>query len=211
MLWCPCYWPESRIKIRVAVNAFATTGRECTLPSQYSGRLTSGKGYPARAQCGRPVIRSDLQWSDAIWPWTRAARSLTSGQRPRSEIVNKVTHTLTCTACAPLSVSVTTQNGGRSLEVLRGLVVLVAAPTNGWRSFFFRFQEAERHTVGHPKIALDLLCLKDATLCLFSHLNLVLSSFAHHKSDLGWSTFSCVHWSVVGEVAPLVPLGPGWK
>ena len=36
-----------------------------------------------------------------------------------------------------------------------------------------------------------------------------LSSFAHHKSDLGWSTFSCVHWSVVGEVAPPVPLGPG--
>ena len=34
-------------------------------------------------------------------------------------------------ACAPLSVSVTTQNGGRSLEVLRGLVVLIAAPTNG--------------------------------------------------------------------------------
>ena len=38
MLWCPCYWPESRIKIRVAVNAFATTGRECTLPSQYGSR-----------------------------------------------------------------------------------------------------------------------------------------------------------------------------
>ena len=54
----------------------------------------------------------------------------------------------------------------------------------------FRFQEAERHTGGHPKIALDPLCLKDATLCLFSHLNLVLSSFAPHKSDLGWSTFS---------------------
>ena len=28
---------------------------------QLSGRLTSGKGYPARAQCVRPVIRSDLQ------------------------------------------------------------------------------------------------------------------------------------------------------
>ena len=33
-----CYWPESRIKIRVAVNSFATTGRECTLPSQYGAR-----------------------------------------------------------------------------------------------------------------------------------------------------------------------------
>ena len=97
----------------------------------------------------------------------------------------------------------------RSLEVLRGLVVLIAAPNNGRRSFFFRFQEAEHHTGVHPKIALDPLCLKDATLCLFPQLNLVLSSFAHHKSDLGWSTFSCVHWSVVGEVAPPVPLGPG--
>ena len=47
--------------------------------ANYSGRLTSGKGYPARAQCVRPVIRSDLQWSDAIWPRTRAARSRTSG------------------------------------------------------------------------------------------------------------------------------------
>ena len=111
--------------------------------------------------------------------------------------------------CAPLCVSVTTQNGGCSLEVLRGLVVLIAAPNNGRRSFFFRFWEAERPTGGQPKIALDPLCLKDATLCLLSHLNLVLSGFAHHKSDLGWSTFGCVHWSVVGEVAPPVALGPG--
>ena len=51
--------------------------------------------------------------------------------------------------------------------------------------------------------------LNTATLCLFSHLNLVLSGFAHHKSDFGWSTFGCVHWSVVGEVAPPVPPGPG--
>ena len=122
-------------------------------------------------------------------------------------------------ACALLSVSVTTQNGGRSLEVLRGLVVLIAAPNNGRRSFFFRFQEAERPTGGHPKIALVPLCLKEATLYLFSHFNLVLSGFAHHKSDLGWSTFGCVHRSVAGEVAPPpsppppppppVPLGPG--
>ena len=66
---------------------------ECS-PS-FSGRLTSGKGYPARAQCVRPVIRSDLQWSDAIWPRTRAARSRTSGRDRRS--INKVTHTLTWT------------------------------------------------------------------------------------------------------------------
>ena len=88
-------------------------------------------------------------------------------------------------------------------------VVLIAAPNNRRRSFFFRFQEAERHTAGHPKIALDPLCLKDATLSLFSHLNLVLSGFAHHKSDFGWSTFGCVHWSVVGEVAP--PSTPGTR
>ena len=80
-------------------------------------------------------------------------------------------------------------------------VVLIAAPNNRRRSFFFRFQEAERRTGGHPKITLDPLCLKDATLCLFSHLNWVLNGFAHHKSDFGWSNFGCVHWSVVGEVA----------
>ena len=82
------------------------------------------------------------------------------------------------------------------------LVVLIAAPNNRRRSFFFRFQEAERPTGGTPKIALDPLCFKEATLCLFSHINLVLSGFAHHKGDLGLSTFGCVHWSVVGEVAP---------
>ena len=61
-------------------------------------------------------------------------------------------------------------------------VVLIAAPNNRRRSFFFRFQEAERNTGGHPKIALDPLCLKDATLCLFSHLNLVLRGFAHLRA-----------------------------
>ena len=136
----------------------------------------------------------------------RAARSHTRGRVGDCKQSDSYTDIY---ACAPLSVSVTTQNGGRSLEVLRGLVVLIAASNNGRRSFFFRFQEAERHTGGHSNFALDPLCFKDATLCLFSHLNLVLSSFAHHKSDLGWSTFSCVHCSVVGEVAPPVPLGPG--
>ena len=43
-----------------------------------SGRLTSGKGYPALAYCVRPVIRSYLQWSDAIWLRTRADRSRTT-------------------------------------------------------------------------------------------------------------------------------------
>ena len=89
------------------------------------------------------------------------------------------------------------------------LVVLIAAPNNRRRSFFFRFQEVERPTGGTPKFALDPLCLKEATLCLFSHINLVLSGFDHHKGDLGLSTFGCVHWSVVGEVAPPAPLGAG--
>ena len=36
-------------------------------------------------------------------------------------------------------------------------LVLIAAPNNRRRSFFFRFQEAERRTGGHPKIAPDPL------------------------------------------------------
>ena len=47
------------------------------------------------------------------------------------------------------------------------LAVLIAAPNNRSRSFFFRFQEAECPTGGTPKIALDPLWLKEATLCLF--------------------------------------------
>ena len=82
------------------------------------------------------------------------------------------------------------------------LVLLIAAADERRRSFFFRFQEAERTKGRPPRIALDPLCLKGATLFLFSHLNLVLSGVAHHKSDLGLSTFGWVHWSVVGEVAP---------
>ena len=89
------------------------------------------------------------------------------------------------------------------------LVVSIAAPNNQTRSFFFRFQEAERPTGGTQKIALDPLCLKEATLRLFSHINLVLGVFAHHKGDLGLSTFGCLHWSVTGEVAAPAPPGPG--
>ena len=37
-----------------------------------------------------------------------------------------------------------------------------------------------------------------------------LSGFAHHKGDLGLSTFGCVR-SVLDEVPPPVSLGPGWK
>ena len=112
-------------------------------------------------------------------------------------------------ACAPLSVSVATQNGGRSLDVLPASRRFDRGSKQSLTKLPLPFQEAERRTGGHPKIAPDPLCLKDATLCLFSHLNLGLSGFAHHKSDFGWSTFGCVHWSVVGEVALPVPPGPG--
>ena len=44
-------------------------------------------------------------------------------------------------AYATLYISMTTQNGGRSLDVL---VALIAAPNKRRRSFFFRFQKAER-------------------------------------------------------------------
>ena len=80
-----------------------------------SGRLTSGKGYPARTQCVRPVIRSDLQWSDAIWPRTHAAGRARAAQIGDCKQSDSYTDMY---ACAPLSVSVTTQNGGRSLDVL---------------------------------------------------------------------------------------------
>ena len=184
--------------------------------ARYSGRLTSGKGYPAWAHCVRPVIRSDLQWSDLICsdqtrPGRANACSLVAHERPRSEIINKVTHTLTCTHARRYPLPWQLKMADVRLVFCLHPVVLIAAPINRRRSFFFRFQEAECRTGGHPKIALDQLCLKDATLCLFSHLNLALSGFAHHKSDFGWSTFGCMHWSVVGEIAPPVPPGPGWK
>ena len=105
-------------------------------------------------------------------------------------------------ACAPQCLSVTTQNGGRSLDVLRASRRLDRGSKQSGRSFFLRFQEAQRPIGGTPKIGLDPLCLKEATICLLSHINLVMSGFAHHKGDLGLSTFGGVHWSVVGEVAP---------
>ena len=74
---------------------------------QISARLT---------KLWRPVIRSDLQWSDAIWPRTRVqpgrARATEIGDRKQSDSYTDMY------ACAPLSVSVTTQNAGRSLDVL---------------------------------------------------------------------------------------------
>ena len=162
-----------------------------------SGTLTSGKGYPV--QIFSAVIGRDLA--------ANACRPV-AHEGPRSEIVNKVPHALTCTHARRYGFP-----GQLKIADVRLLfcmpLVLIAAPNNRRRSFFFRFQEAERPTGGPPKIALDPLCLKEATLCLFSHLNLVLSGFAPHKGDLGLSTSCCVHWSVVGEVAPSVPLGPG--
>ena len=82
-------------------------------------------------------------------------------------------------ACAPLCVSVTTQNGRRSLDVLLASRRLDRGSKQSRRSFFFHFQEAERPIGGTPKIALDPLCLNQATLCLFSHIN-VKNAFIHH-------------------------------
>ena len=92
--------------------------RHCT-SEPFSGRLTSGKGYPALAQCVRPVIRSDLQWSDAIWPRTRAAgRARVAGGADQMGDRKQSGSYTDMYACAPLSVSVTTQNGGHSHDVL---------------------------------------------------------------------------------------------
>ena len=102
-------------------------------------------------------------------------------------------------ACVALCISVTTQMADVRLVFCVLLVVLIAAPDNRRRSFLFRFPKAERFKGGPPRIALDPLCLKEATLCLFSHVNLVLNVFANHKSDFGLSTFGCVQWSVVDE------------
>ena len=54
------------------------------------------------------------------------------------------------------------------------LVVLIAAPNNRRRRFFSRFQEAERHTCGTPKIALDPLCLIQRA---FPHTDEVLAPY----------------------------------
>ena len=63
----------------------------------------------------------------------------------------------------------TTQNGGRSLDVLRASRRLDRGSKQSRRSFFFRFQEAERPIGGTPKIGLDPLCFKESTLCLCIH------------------------------------------
>ena len=69
-----------------------------------SGRLTSGKGYPVRAQCSSVCLARDQTWS----PCERVqVGELTLGD---SHVhLHK---------CAALCVSMTTQNGGRSLDVL---------------------------------------------------------------------------------------------
>ena len=89
-------------------------------------------------------------------------------------------------------VTMSTRVGPSSrLDVLRASRRLDRGSKQSRRSFFFRFQEAERPTYigGTPKIALDRLCLKEAALCLFSQIHLVLSGFAHHNGDLGLSNF----------------------
>ena len=194
----------------VSINA--SDVQHVLLRKHSSGRLTSGKGYPAPA-CPSPLCAAGDQILSAVIRRDLAANACRSvaHERPRSEIVNKVTHTVTCTHTRRYAFPWQLKMADVRLMFCVLLVVLIAAPNNRWRSFFFRFQEVERPTGGTPKFAQGPLCLKEATLCLFSHINLVLSGFAHHKGDLGLSTFGCEHWSVVGEVAPPAPLGPGWK
>ena len=173
--------------------------------SRSSGRLFSGKGTPPKPRvCGRwDLMCSDQTQSISGHERVQVgrARAAKRGDHKQSD---SYTHVY---ACAAPCISVTTQNGGRSLDLLR-----VSCPWSRLQtsldagSFFFRFQEAERRKGRPPRFALDQLCLKWAILCLFSHINLVLSGFAHHKSDLGLSTFGWKHWSVEGEVPPTVYL-----
>ena len=140
------------------------------------------------------------------------ACSSVAHERPRSEIVNDRKQSDSYTdmyACAPISVSVTTQNGGRSLDVLPASRRLDRGSKQSSTKLLLPFSGSRTPHRWPPKDRPGPLCFKDATPCLFSHLNLVLSGFAPHKGDLGLSTFGYVHWSVVGEVAPPVLLGPG--
>ena len=87
------------------------------------------------------------------------------------------------------------------------LVVLVAAPDKRRRSLFFSFEleKVERPKSGPQGTPWTRFAQRKPPFPN-AHINLVLSGFAHQESDLGLSTFSCMHWSNSGEVAPLVPL-----
>ena len=68
MLRCPCYWPESRIKMRVAVNAFATGPRylvvSMVLDGERCGRLAS-HGLSANLMIAR---KENVQGSRSHFP-----------------------------------------------------------------------------------------------------------------------------------------------
>ena len=87
MLWCPCYWPESRIKIRVAVYAFATTGHECTLPSQYGLWFSTAKGAVVSQATVSPLTWWSLarkmpgKGADSIFRSSSNFRSLVANAR----------------------------------------------------------------------------------------------------------------------------------
>ena len=101
MLRCPCYWPESRIKIRVAVNAFATTGPRyllfvsMVLEGERCGRLAS-HGLSANLMIAR---QENVQGSRSHFPilvklfalwWQMLAQ--TSDITVRSQIAKACAH-----------------------------------------------------------------------------------------------------------------------
>ena len=117
-----------------------------------------------------------FQCLNTVFPVSRSV----AHERPRLEIVHKVTHTLTCSHVCHYAFPWQLKMADARLMFCVLLVVLIAAPNNRRRSFF-RFQEAERPTGGSPKIALDPLCLKKATVFFF------LSCY--------WKTHMFRHWS----------------
>ena len=100
---------------------------------KYSGRLTSGKVYPTLAQCVA-LIRSDLRWSDAIWPRTRAGWSRKNGKQGRAYTKWFIHSRLHMHGTMRFR-----QNCGRSLDVLRPSLRFDRGSEYRRRSFFFFF------------------------------------------------------------------------
>ena len=132
------------------------------------------------------VIRRDLP--------TDACRSA-AHEQPRSEIVHSVTHTLTCThaRCCVFPWQLT------MMDFRLLLVVSIAAPDKHRRSFFFHFQKAERPKGGPQGTSWTRFAQRNRFFA-DAHINLILSGFAHHKSDLGLPTFWLCAAPCIGAV-----------
>ena len=70
------------------------------------------------------------------------------------------------------------------------------------KKFLPLFSESRTAQRLAPRSGPDPVCLKEATRCWCSHINLVLSGFADCKSYLGLSTFGWVLCSVLDKVVP---------